>query len=82
MLEVASERDRGMVTPIIHVCSGLIIFVTMHDYCRSQVCQCMTPAGVKYVMTYDSCKSQVSLCLTPAGVKYVNLNNSCKSPVS
>ena len=42
----------------------------MSDSCRSQVFQCITPAGVKYFNMYDSCKSQVSPCMTPEGVKY------------
>ena len=43
----------------------------LNDSCRSQVSQCMTPVGVKYVGMYDSCRSQVSQCMTPVGVKYV-----------
>ena len=43
----------------------------MYDSRRSQVFQCMTPAGVKYVNMYDSCRSQVSPIMTPAGVKYL-----------
>ena len=34
-------------------------YVIMHDSCRIQVSQCMTPAEVKYVTMHDSCLSQV-----------------------
>ena len=62
--------------------------ISMPDSCRSQVSQCMTPAGVKYVSMYDSCRtpagvkyvyallvqeSSMSVCMTPAGGKYLNL---------
>ena len=47
-----------------------------------QVSQCMTPAGVKYVIMYDSSRSQVSPCMTPAGVKYDGMYDSCRSQVS
>ena len=41
--------------------------------CMTQVFQCMTPEGVKYIIMYDYCRSQVYTCMTPAGVKYFNV---------
>ena len=56
----------------------------MYDSCRSQVSQCMTSAGVKYVIMYVQQESS----MTPAGVKNVHVlllqeskYDSCRSQV-
>ena len=51
----------------------------MYDSCRSQVSQCMTPPGVKFVIMYDKL---MVVCMTPAGVNYVGMYDSCRSQVS
>ena len=40
----------------------------MYDSCWSEVFQCMTPEGVKYVSIIDYYRSHMSICMTPAGV--------------
>ena len=54
--------------------------MAIHDSCRCQASQCMTPTVVKYVM-FDSCRSQESPSMTPAGVKYVSMYDSTRSQV-
>ena len=49
---------------------------SMYESRRSQLFQCMTPAGVKYFNMYYSFRSQVSPIMTPALVKYAQNNAS------
>ena len=67
--------------------------ISMHDSCRSQVCQnvwvlqessmsiCITPAGVNYIFAWLLQESSMSDWMTAAGVKYVTMNDSCRSRV-
>ena len=43
--------------------------------------ECMSPAGVLYVIMYDSCRSHLYICMTPAGVKYISLYDCCRSHI-
>ena len=56
-----------------------VMYVSMYDYCKSQVSLYMTPEGVKHEMMHDSSRSQVSPCMNPTGVN--NLHDSCSIQV-
>ena len=45
-------------------------YVSMYDFCRSQVSLCMTPAGVKDANMCDSYRSLVSNEMTSVRVTY------------